>query len=76
MRNLDKHFEIASAKLRRRIASPLDERLAYGVQDAAKLLSMGERTLWELIASGELHSIKRGGRRLVPRTALLDFIEE
>ena len=38
------------------------------VSDAARLLGIGERSTWRLIARQELRSIRLGGRRMVPRT--------
>lgn len=38
------------------------------VSDAARLLGIGERSAWRLIARQELRSIRLGGRRMVPRT--------
>jgi excisionase family DNA binding protein len=44
------------------------------VDDAARVLNVGRSTVYDLIRSGRLRSIKIGRRRLVPREALDAFI--
>ncbi len=51
------------------------EKLAYSVEDVAELLSVGRTKVVALVSSGEIPSIKVGGRRLVPRQDLHGFIE-
>ena len=46
------------------------------VEDAARLLNVGRSTVYDLIRSGRLRSIKIGRRRLVPRDALDAFLNE
>jgi excisionase family DNA binding protein len=46
--------------------------LAYSVEDAARLLSIGRTLGWKMVRSGELRSVRLRGRVLVP----LDAIEE
>ena len=41
-----------------------------GVVEAGRALGVSRSTIWRLIRRGELPSIRRGGRRLVPATAL------
>jgi excisionase family DNA binding protein len=43
------------------------------VREAAAALRFSERTVWTLVASGELESFKTCGRRLVPVDALAAF---
>jgi excisionase family DNA binding protein len=40
------------------------------VDEAGRALGVSRSTVWRLIRRGELPSIRRGGRRLVPATAL------
>jgi excisionase family DNA binding protein len=40
------------------------------VDDAARVLNVGRSTVYDLIRTGRLRSIKIGRRRLVPREAL------
>ena len=56
-----------------RDASPARVRL-YSIDEAAALLSVGHSTASDLIASGELQSVKIGRRRLIPGPALEKFI--
>ncbi|GAA4599123.1 hypothetical protein GCM10023194_78350 [Planotetraspora phitsanulokensis] len=49
------------------------DRLFYRPKDAAVVLGMSRTAVFRLIKSGELHSIKYEGYRLVPARALLEF---
>jgi excisionase family DNA binding protein len=40
------------------------------VPEAGRVLGVSESTVWRMIRRGALPSIRRGGRRLVPRRAL------
>lgn len=40
------------------------------VEDAGRALGVSRSTVWRLIRRGDLPSIRRGGRRLVPATAV------
>lgn len=51
------------------------DKLAYSIDDVAELMSLGRTTVVALVGSGDLPSIKVGGRRLIPRRDLNDFIE-
>ncbi len=53
--------------------APLAPRLLR-VERAAKLLGISRSTAYELVASGELRSIKVGARRLVPVDELDGFV--
>ena len=46
------------------------EKFAYSVNEAIKILGLGRTTLYKLIASGLLKTVKIGGRRLIPRAAI------
>lgn len=52
----------------------LGDKLVYSVDEAAELLSIGRTTAFQLIANGQLGSLKVGHRRLVPRQDLEAFI--
>lgn len=52
-----------------------DEHLAYSVKNAARAVDISERQMWELVAKGEVHSIKIGRSRRIPRKALLAFLD-
>ena len=51
-----------------------NDRITYGIEDAYHQLGVSRSTLYQLIQSGELSSIKVGKRRLVSRHALEQFI--
>ena len=50
------------------------ERLLYRPEEAAKVLGLGRTKVYELIASGELRSVKIGAARRVSATALAEFV--
>jgi len=50
-------------------------KLLVSPQDAAAALSIGRSKVFELLAAGELASVKIGRRRLIPRQALDQYIE-
>lgn len=47
---------------------------ALGVPDAARYIGVGRTRIYELIGSGELKSLRIGGRRLIRRADLEEFI--
>ena len=49
-------------------------KLAYSVEEACQTLGIGRALAYELIMSGRLHSIKVGARRLIPASALREFL--
>ena len=51
-------------------------RLAYSPDEVMIILGIGKTMLFDLIASGELGSVKRGGRRFVSRAHLDKFLED
>jgi excisionase family DNA binding protein len=53
---------------------PQPEKLAYRIDEAVKASGLGRTFLYERIASGELKSVKIGGRRLILKDDLLLFI--
>ena len=44
------------------------------VSQAAERLAVGRTTVYLLVTGGELQSIKVRGRRLIPESAIVDFI--
>jgi excisionase family DNA binding protein len=48
--------------------------LLYRVDEAAEALRISRSSLYELIRSGQLSTVKVGRRRLVPVAALSDYI--
>jgi excisionase family DNA binding protein len=52
-----------------------DERLAVGPNEAAKLLGVGRDRVFFLLNTGQIPSFKLGARRLIPVSALREFVE-
>lgn len=44
-------------------------------QAAEQLGGVSRSTLYHLIRTGELHSVKIGSRRLIPAEAITDFVQ-
>jgi len=51
-----------------------DSRLAYSMREVAAAIGMSERSVWSLIASGRLRSIKLGRSVRIPREALAELL--
>jgi len=49
-------------------------RLAYSVEEAGQMIGLCRRTIYELMTSGQLRSVKIGRRRLVRHTDLVEFL--
>lgn len=52
------------------------EPLLVRVEEAARLLSLGRSTIYELMDSGELPSVRCGAARRIPVAALRKWVEE
>lgn len=50
-------------------------QLAYEVPEAARVMGIGERTLWRMVADGEIDSIKCGRSRRVTRADIEAFLK-
>ncbi|MCZ4341367.1 helix-turn-helix domain-containing protein [Sphingomonadaceae bacterium G21617-S1] len=50
------------------------ERLTVRVPEAAEMLSIGRSTLYQLIGSGDIATIKAGRTTLVPVESIRNFI--
>lgn len=53
----------------------LGDRLAYGVEEAAVVMSVGKSTVWRWIHDKRVRSVKLGGRTLIPREELLRLLD-
>jgi excisionase family DNA binding protein len=49
-------------------------KLAYTPHEAAEALGISRNLLYQLIGSGQLRSIKAGSRRLIPASAINEFL--
>jgi excisionase family DNA binding protein len=52
----------------------LVEPLLVRVEEAARMLSLSRSTVYEMLDSGELRSVRRGTARRIPVTALRTWI--
>ena len=52
------------------------DKLLYRPKEAAQALGIGRATLYDLIRSGRLRSIKDGGMRFITLDALCDYIRQ
>ena len=53
---------------------PIVDRVAYSLAEVAGLTGLSISGLYLLIGRGELQSVRVGGRRLITREALNDFL--
>lgn len=51
-------------------------KLMYRVEETVELLSISRSRIFELLRSGRLRSVTHGRSRLIPHSALLEFIED
>ncbi len=49
--------------------------LLYDIPQACERTSIGRSTLYKLVSSGDIESVKVGRRRLIPEEALTAFVE-
>jgi len=50
------------------------ERLLYRVSEAAGVLSLSRSVVFDLMRMGRLRSVKEGRTRLIPLSALRDYV--
>lgn len=55
-------------------SAAIPPRLLYPVREAMALLAMSRSTIYEQIRAGRLRSVRQGSSRLVPASALHDYI--
>jgi excisionase family DNA binding protein len=67
---VDAHDTSRTRTRQRRNRPPHPNALAYSVDEAAHVIGVSRRTLYELIAEGRLASTKIRGRRVIPRVGL------
>lgn len=58
------------------VERPASAPLSVSIDEAARLIGVGRSTMFALLDSGEIRSVKVGARRLVPRRALEEFLSE
>jgi excisionase family DNA binding protein len=52
-----------------------DLSLLCTVEEAAQMLSIGRTSAFRLVREGQIRSVKIGSRRLVPREAVVAFVD-
>jgi excisionase family DNA binding protein len=57
------------------VIPPEVRKLALSVEEAADCMSLAERAVWDLVGTGQLRSLKVGRRRIVPVSAIEEFLE-
>ncbi|NJN17255.1 MAG: helix-turn-helix domain-containing protein [Oscillochloris sp.] len=50
------------------------EPLLVRVEEAARILSLSRSTVYEMLDTGELPSVRRGAARRIPLAALRDWV--
>lgn len=58
------------------MTTPEAARLLYRVDDAAQLLSVSRSVVYELLRSGRLRSVHVGRTRLIPLSALSEYVAQ
>lgn len=53
-----------------------ETRLSYRPNEAARALGISRDTVFKLLASGDLRSLKIGQARLIPADSLRDFLAD
>ena len=56
--------------------APSETRLLLRVDEAGRQLNLGRTVMYELIRSGRLRSVKVGKLRLIPTSALVEFVDQ
>lgn len=50
------------------------EKVGYSIEEAAQSLGVGRTTVYDLMNSGDLESVKVGRRRIIPADAVGAFL--
>lgn len=51
-----------------------DLKVLYRVTDAMRVLSMGRSAIYDQLRAGRLRSVKQGRVRLIPATAITEYV--
>lgn len=52
------------------------DKLLYRPKEAAQVLGIGRATLYDLMRSGRIRSVKDGGMRFITADALTDYVHQ
>lgn len=66
--------ETADALERLQALKTTDLKWTLNVAEAAKVLGVNESTVYEYVRQGEIPSVRLGAKILIPRLALLDWL--
>ena len=55
---------------------PTEPAMLFAITEAATILGIGRTNVYTLLKQGQLRSVKIGGRRLIPRQALEQFVHD
>lgn len=58
-----------------RLAGLSADRLAYSVEEAAKVIGVGRTLTWALVRSGDIPSVRVAGRVLIRRRQLIEWLD-
>ena len=56
-------------------AAPSPEKQLYRVRDAMVVLSLGRSSIYEQIRSGRLRTVTQGRSRLIPASAIAEYVK-
>jgi excisionase family DNA binding protein len=56
------------------ISAPAIDTQLYRVPDAMRILSMSRSVIYEQLRSGRLRSVRQGRTRLIPATAITEYV--
>lgn len=56
--------------------APAETRLLLRIDEAGHRLNLGRTVMYELIRSGRLRSVKIGKLRLIPSSAVIEFVDQ
>lgn len=62
--------------LQEALQTATDDRLALPVKDTARMLGIGQTSVWRIIGTGSLETIKIGGRTLVTMASIRRVAEQ
>ncbi|WP_142047165.1 helix-turn-helix domain-containing protein [Pseudonocardia kunmingensis] len=64
----------AHARQRPETVGAGEKKELYRVSDAMEILSLGRSVIYELLRSGRLRSVREGRTRLIPASAIRDYV--
>ncbi|PGH46916.1 helix-turn-helix domain-containing protein [Streptomyces sp. Ru87] len=56
------------------LAAPETEPVLYRVRDATRILRLSRTTIYDLMRTGRLRTVKEGGARLIPASAVAEYV--